>query len=821
MAESENMPITTNIVSNSQGSSKKLSRKIAKVKPEEVSTPTHFEHLVHIEDVQSNANNFVVRELSHDPIIRNIFNMIEKNIADADRNSITVATPTDNITKLCLEPIKKNRKSSPENVAVYTHNIETYDNFNNLSIPSCTTDEKQSVQKRNNLKLSLKCSRKGSDDEKRQSIPYTLASNFREDDDQKSTKNFLMLSKHPTKSISSSGSTETTSFVAPLTPTFQYPNPKKQEAAYDALISRNTEEVISESLLQNQEASESVNSMTTDTNSFETKLIDFNDQMEIREALKQLDDALDEQIPIETFQTLNSKNSIMKTVEGKAESTKSDDKKKSVKQLVEMLDSKKLQFKINQDSNFISNSESNTETKTSLYVSDSETVSKPSLIGINIFGLNNEKSIAEIIAEKRNYKNHSIPKHPPKSPKPVLKKPLPIPKSNTSDEEEQQKLFYPSSSSSSSLSTQAVHPSEKTIFDNRRENMNVTVDKKPKIQSKHQKISNSEMLPTIIKVDGSESSANFQPTVANLVTSAASTITDDTRKEDSSQQYLSEKQNIAVNHIYENLNQNGNEKYLETSFDGPIAMTTASESKSGTTKNLDASHIFHHHHRQQQQQQHRENFVTNKEKHFIDNISTIIPVSSYDPCNYVRNVKWRNDSTKPANFVSLENGRNSEPIPLQQTCFKRNSCDSVSDKRVQPRTSMYDTSNNNESNDIAMKCGPNIVQQHPSSSTARISARPKPAPRQIDYMKRTTVIVDMPEIENRNSEKELKRPVPIPRQSKLKIALNDDLLKRGSYIVTKTQHGIINNPESTITIAKTMNKADEEENDRGEWMLRL
>lgn len=534
--------------------------------------------MVHIEDLQSNANNFVVTELSHDPVIRNIFNMIEKNIA----NAVTVTTSTNNIKELCSEPMKKSQKSNSENVAVYINGMETYDNLSNSTIPFCVLNKEQLIKERNNSEFDLKCSQKSSDDDKDQSISNTLTPNL-EEKNQKSKENSLMLPKRQPKltSISLSDSFETVSPVllfAQTSVSFQYPDLKRQEAAYDAFVSRNIGKVITGSLYENRE---NMNSRTTDVNSFEAKLIDFKDQLEIREALKQLDDALDDQISTESFQTLSSKNSNTTSSEGNTESTKSNNNQKSVKQLVEILDSKHLQFRrrnklsklhpniTNQNSNFASDNESNTEMKTSLYVSDPET-SKPSLIGVNIFGLNDGKSVAEIIAEKINHKNHSLHKHPPTSPKPVLKKPIPIPKSNTSDEEEQQKLLL-----ASSPSAQAVHPSGKSISDAGRENMIFTIDKKPKIQTKHRRISKSEMLPTIIKVDDSESSASFKSVITDMASAVASTATDPNGKE-SSQQCLSE---TSVNHVYENLNQNDDEKYLETSFNGPIAMTTISGSK--------------------------------------------------------------------------------------------------------------------------------------------------------------------------------------------------------------------------------------------------
>lgn len=115
---------------------------------------------------------------------------------------------------------------------------------------------------------------------------------------------------------------------------------------------------------------------------------------------------------------------------------------------------------------------------------------------------------------------------------------------------------------------------------------------------------------------------------------------------------------------------------------------------------------------------------------------------------------------KEGNFgVSSENDRNSELISPEQACPKRNSYDSVSvsdQQKMQRSTSMYYASNNKDSNDFSMKSGPNVVRQHSlivnrSSSSSipeatRISARPKPAPRQIDCMKRTVIAVDMPEV---------------------------------------------------------------------------
>lgn len=516
--------------------------------------------MVHIEDIQSNVNNFVVTELSHDPVIKNIFDMIEKNIADTDHSAITVATLGDSIGESCAERIKQNQESVPENVAPCICDIETYDNMNNPTIPSCMTDEQQSLAKRNNLKLSLKCSGKVRNDEKCQPI----SPKFGEKDNQESGKSFVMLPKRDAKftSISSSDSTETTSPVTPFATTsisFQYPDPRRQKAAYDALVSRGTQNMMSESQYENQEDI-ATNSITTDTNSFETKLGDLK--------------------TTGTFQTMNSEKSDTKTFEGKIEFTTSNGSKKSVKQLAEMLDSKKLQFrrlnvlsKLHPTVTTRSDSET-TEAKASSDVSDPE-ISKPSLIGVNILGLNDGKSIAEIIASK---KNHSFHKHPLTSPKPFLKKTLTIPKSNTSDEEEQQKWLNPSLSSS----TQTVHPSEKTIaVSDQRENTIVVKEKKPILQD----MQNSRMLPTIIKVDDSECSTNFQQAATNVPTSLTLTTTGDTGK-DSSDQCSPQIQRTAKNHIYENLNQSGNQKYLETSFDGPIAMTVVRGSKNDAVKNF-------------------------------------------------------------------------------------------------------------------------------------------------------------------------------------------------------------------------------------------
>ncbi|VDK80349.1 unnamed protein product [Onchocerca ochengi] len=809
-----------------------------KVKLEEVSTPTHFEHLVHIENLQSNANNFVVTELSHDPIIRNIFNMIEKNITEMDSNTISVTAPTnnDNITELYLESNMKSQESNPENVTVYIHDIETYDNLNNFAVSSCILDEKQSVQKRNNLKLNLKCRRRASDVDKDQSIPSTLTQSFEEKDNQNSSKSFLML---PTQrnlvSTSSSDSIETTSPITPITPKsvpFQYSDPQKQGATYDDLISENTRKLISP-LCENQEAI-IVDSKITDMNGSEQKFIDIKDQMEIQQALKQLDDALDEQITTESFLTLNPNKSNAEMFERKTESMKSKDSKKSVKQLVEMLNSKQLQFRMwnmppklqpvvaNQNSDFTSDSEDNTEIETSSYISGlelnadsdmSHKQSKPSLIGVNIFDFGDGKSIAEIIAEKRSYKNCSLQKLPPTSPKPVLNKPLSIPKVNISDEDEEHNWLLPSSS-------QSIPSSEKPLFN----------DRKSKIQEKHQKTSSFEMLPTVIKVHDTESHP-----VTHVSTAIPSNIS--AIRKDSSQQQSSEVQYVIINNIYENLSESGNEKYLETSFDGPIAMTIISESKNGRTKkkltqtcDKNASHMLH-------ERQQRKDSV-DKGKLFGDNTSTVISISSDDTTNHVHDVKWRNDHVNRVNFdKSIENDRNSGPIPAPRACFKRNSYDSVSDKQMMQRsTSMCSTSINKESNDSAVKSIPNNIRQYPTITnrsfsmsipeTARIPdekllKRPKPAPRQIDSIKRAITTVDVPEIANRNFDKESKRPVPIPRQSKLKAALNDDLLKKNAFAVTKIQHGIVNRPESMITIAKTMNKVNEEDSSRNEWMLRL
>ncbi|KAM3723997.1 Translation initiation factor [Dirofilaria immitis] len=786
MDQSDNKHITTDNVSNS--SNKKPLRKTVKVKPEEVSTPMHFEHLVHIEDLQSNANNFFATELSHDPVIRNIFNMIEKNITDTDSNATTITAPTnnDNVTELCLESNMRNQECNLENVIIYSRDMETYDNLNISAISSCISNEKQSKQERSNLKLNLESNQKASNDKKCQSIPYALARNFKEKDNRNSTKDFLMLPTHKNLvSISPSDSIEAVLLAIPVTPTsvpLQYSDSEKQESAYDAFASGNTRKLISP-LYENQEAI-IANSMAIDTNSFEENVIDFEDQMEIQQALKQLDDALDEQISTETFLSLNP------------------------------------------------GSGSNTEAKTSLYLSGLESKtdplilhkqSKPSLIGVNVFGLDDGKLVAEIIAKKRSNKNYSLRKPPPTSPKPVLKKPLPIPKTSNSDEDEEHKWLLPSSSKS-------IPSFEKPIFNDLRENVIIMMNKRSVTQEKHRKTSNSEMLPAIIKVHNTESHTNFQPTMTDTSTVIPVAI-NATRKNSNQQNF--EVQYLSVNHIYENLNQNDNEKYLETSFDGPVAMTLISESRnSSTMKDLsyscdnNTSHMFH------KQQKQWENPIDDR-KFFIDNTSTVVSVLPYDTSNYVHNVKWRSDHVNRVNFdVSTENDQNSRPIPVSRACFKRNSHDSISDKRmIQRSISMYCPSSYNESNDGAVRSIPGIVQQHPiimsrSSSmsipeTAKISdrkLRPKPAPRQIDCIKRTVITVDVPETENRNFGK---RPIPIPRQSKLKMTLNNDLLKKNSFAVTKIQHGIVNSPESMITIAKTMNKINKEDNSRNEWMLRL
>ncbi|VDO31366.1 unnamed protein product [Onchocerca flexuosa] len=716
--------------------------------------------------------------------------MIEKNITDMDSN-VTAPTNNENITELYLESSMKSRESNPENVTIYVRDIETYDNLNNFAISSCILDEKQSVQKRNNLTLNLECSRKASDDDKGQSIPYTLEQNFEEKDNQNRTKSFLMQPTH--KNLVSTSSSDSNGAISPLTSLtpksmpFQYSDLQKQGAAYDALISENTRKLISP-LYENQEAI-IVGSKTTDTNSSEQSFIDLNDQMEIQQALKQLDDALDEQISTETFLTLNPNKSKAEMFEKKAESMKSNDSKKSVKQLVEMLDSKQLQFRVwnmppklqptvaNQNSDFTSDSENNTEIKTSLYISGLESrvdsdishkQSKPSLIGVNIFDFGDGKSIAEIIAEKRSHENRSFQKLPPTSPKPVLQKPLPVPKVNILDEDEERKWLLPSSS-------QSIPSSEKPLFNDRREKMIVMMDKKSEIQEKHQKTPSFEMLPTVIKIHDRESHPLSDASPAN--TSAI--------RKDSNQQQNSKVQYVTVNNIYENLSENGSEKYLETSFDGPIAMTSISESKNDRTKNWayicdkNASHMLH----EQQQQQQKDS--VDEGKLFIDNVASI---SSNDTSNHVHDVKWRSDHVNRANIdISIENDQNSAPIPAPRTCFKRNSHDSVSDKRMMQRsTSMCCTSVSKEWNDSAIKSVSNITRQHPTifnrspsmsiPETARIPdekllIRPKPAPRQIDSRKRTIITVDVSEVNvvNRNFEKESARPIPVPRQSKLKV----------------------------------------------------
>ncbi|VDO15671.1 unnamed protein product, partial [Brugia timori] len=418
--------------------------------------------------------------------------MIEKNIANTDSNAINAITSTDNdnnITELYVESIVENQENNSKNVTVYINDIETYDNLNTFTVSSCAVNEKQSVLKRDNLKLNLKCSRKMSNDEKHQSIPHSLKSNCKKINNQNSIKSFLMLPKHKKlTSVSSSDSIETVSSVSPFKPTpiqSQYANLKNKESTCDAIISQKTEQMTS-SLYENQQDAITVNSMKTDANSSEKKLIDFKDQIEIQQALKQLDDVLDEQIAIETSLTSsNPEKCNVEIFEEKNETTKLKDKK-SVKQLVEILDSKQLQFKmrnmpsklhstiINQDSDFTSDNEGNTKAKASLCISDPEITSKPSLIGVNIFGLNDGKSIAEIIAEKRNYENYSLHKRPPASPKPVLKKSLPTPKPSTSDEREQ-KWLLPSSSNQV-----VTHSSDISLADNRKENIIITVDKNSK-----------------------------------------------------------------------------------------------------------------------------------------------------------------------------------------------------------------------------------------------------------------------------------------------------------------------------------------------------
>uniref|UniRef100_A0A915PNM3 CRIB domain-containing protein n=1 Tax=Setaria digitata TaxID=48799 RepID=A0A915PNM3_9BILA len=830
--------ITEKKVNYHNSNNKKPSRKTAKVKPEEVSTPTHFEHLVHIEDLQSNANNFVVTELSDDPIIRNILSMIERNITEGNCSRTDATDATVPLQSYHYQTSIKNEESKSRSDSNYNDPIATYDNLNDLISPGCMLKEKDGMPRRNNLKLNLKFNRKIlSNSEKQQSTPHAVMSDFDEKCKQRSVESLMLPRRKNLAAVSPS----VASGLIPV----QCVDLKKQEVAYEALVSQNTKKLM---VPEKQNAMSTTVSVTTNSDASETKLIDFKDQMEIQQALKQLDDALDEQIPIETFLSVNSKNvstttnsSCMDTLDRKTESAESEENKKSVKELAEMLDSKPLQFgmknmsrkfhTINRNSEFTSDNEScnveakilssETDCNSEIHPETSFQHTKPSLIGVNIFGPSAGKSVAEIIAEKRNHTKNCVPNRPPPmSPKPLLKKTFPVPKFDTINEEEHN--WIPSSS-------RVVSPSEKLRFDNRKEKSVITTDEKmqnlklekPKIQKRQQKVSDSEVLTTITKAFNTESDSNSVILLTN----------DATIRKDSNMSFypkiITERSYGTSNpmeHIYENLNHPDDPN---SSFNFNARQQ---EQQQQQQQQIQQGKQF-----QQQQQQQEQ--PSDMEEIFADNTSITVSFSTFDDNEHIRSVRWRCKETTCD--VSVENECNT-PIPAPRTRFQRITHDCIPVEQLAQRSTSayYETTDNKELNDnIAKLAGENVCREFSANTnrpvsmfipeiagiTERENRSPKPAPRQIDCMKQTAARTALPEFENDgNFEKAPKRPVPMPRKSKLKAALNDDLLTKTST-ATKIQHGTtISSSEPVITIAKTVNKANEEESVNGnEWTLRL
>lgn len=161
----------------------------------------------------------------------------------------------------------------------------------------------------------------------------------------------------------------------------------------------------------------------------------------------------------------------------------------------------------------------------------------------------------------------------------------------------------------------------------------------------------------------------------------------------------------------------------------------------------------------QQQQQQRKQWKDS----VADNTSTtIIAVPLYhdgDSCSHDNVVKWRNGAVEKENFHgSLTNYRNSEPISTppqspQRTCLQRSSHSSRPDQRfIQRSTSMYYASSSEYSTEITsdnIPHNPGSINRSASVSSrerAIIPIQPKPPPRQIDRLKRTTITVDLPEV---------------------------------------------------------------------------
>ncbi|VDN01172.1 unnamed protein product [Thelazia callipaeda] len=796
-------------------SNKKLLRKMAKVKPEEVSTPTHFEyflslplHLVHIEDIQSNENNFVVPKLCEDPVIKNIFNVIEKNITDTSNNSIG----TSDSSEFCLKlPVKNFKNNVKDEAVLCDYQVVTRDNKNN-------NYESMNEMKRSNLYLNLK---NNLNESKRQSTPQIMAPSF--DIKNVEEENNIILPRR--KNILPLQSTDSTEATPPDTPVFtsEFKSTRnldlsKQEAAYDAIVAHNKQDPISSPFHKTQEVTVADQMMTRQNDALlKNKFFSSYDNQddtkgqteEIQQALKQLDDVLDEQIPIEVFSIPNdnlsviSKRSSVENIERINTYKEPENCKKSVKELAEMLDSKPLPLQ-RKDPYSVATTSIEAESKVSIQAM------KPSLIGISIFSPVIGKSITEIIAQKREQKEEVG------NQKAALKRNFMIPsKIQTLSKSESQDMYCSSNGNQTSSSSQL----RKNKFDFQKNFAEVN-----KILKDPERV-RTEMTNTKSNTSSTESSQKIFTSEAEMVNfQKVSWLANSPGKKQKQNQVP---QNL---HIYENLNhpdrcsqiskhmsieeanrRNGNvnatmekiiqKQQFESDYDPSVSESTESAVQKYSCK------------LNEKENQKR---VMNMEENSSDSTLTAATILSHKTDDSdVDNVKWRTDYViTPQNFdISVEDEKNLQLPPVLRTPPNRG----ISSQRiVQRSTSMY-TSGSEEINNKTMQSTSTseqgnqlgILNRHLSMSAVKMSndnaytsmIPPKPAPRRIDFLEQTRKNFNLSQEDVKNFKRNAKRPVPLPRQSKLKTSFNDNLLlKTSSTLGAKIQQGSINGSESMVAL---------------------
>ncbi|VDN26931.1 unnamed protein product, partial [Gongylonema pulchrum] len=212
------------------------------------------------------------------------------------------------------------------------------------------------------------------------------------------------------------------------------------------------------------------------------------------------------------------------------------------------------------------------------------------------------------------------------------------------------------------------------------------------------------------------------------------------------------------------------------------------------------------------------------------------PTTSLSTGDQADAVKWRTGYITPPDLQEQQYN----PVPPPRTRSKRGSFGRLSAQHpqvvVQRSTSMYVT-NSNElistslENDVSGEAGEDMKRWSSASTPETEHAvyerpkasliPPKPAPRRIDYLNKLPSRNKTPSENCKTAAKPMKRPVPLPRQSKLKVAVDEDSLVKTSLGGAKAQLGASSGLESLMTIAKTTSSVEEGMDESNEWTLRL